>query len=432
MQNRLVSGLIAMVAIGMVAGTNGCSTSDIPGPSALCCTAFQPGTDMSTADFGVDASIKGQMSAFANATGDLSAVAGTALADVTSACRNIAVDMGDDPTGGTGGATGGANGKSGVDLLNYWCDEAANSVTTVIKASGTVTLTVVPPECDVSIQATASCQGSCDVSGSCNVQANPPTCTGGTLEASCTGTCTASASAPTFDCTGSCSGTCSGSCTVQTGGVDCTGKCQGTCTAKAGVGNGTGAQADGTCQGSCTGTCSVTAPSATCSGTCSGQCNANCTAAPGQASATCSGTCSAKATPISCKGGKLSGGCQVDANCQANCNASAKAKASCTPPSVTLVATGTASASFNTLAITLQKNLPALINVILGQGKDFADDISAAIQGGATLTTSGSLGAGGTICVADMVAAATSGSANFAATLSASVKVSTAAGGPGS
>ncbi len=427
MQNRLVSGLIAMTAIALVAGTNGCSAaSNLP---SLCCTAFQPGTDMSTVDFGVDASIKGQMSAFANATGDLSAVAGAALADVTSACQNIAVDMGDDPTGGTGGATGGANGKSGVDLLNYWCDEAANSVSTVIKASGTVTLTVVPPECDVSIQATASCQGSCSANASCNVQANPPTCTGGTLEVSCSGTCTASASAPTFDCTGSCSGSCSGSCTAQGGGVDCAGKCDGTCTATAKAGE-SGAQADGTCKGQCSGTCSVTAPSANCTGTCSGKCDANCTAAPGQASASCSGTCSAKATPLSCKGGKLTGGCQVDANCQANCNASAKAKASCTPPSVTLVATGTASASFNTLAITLQKNLPALINVILGQGKDFADDISAAVQGGASLTASGNLGAGGTVCVVDMVAAATAGSANFAATLSASVKVSTAAGGP--
>jgi hypothetical protein len=137
-----------------------------------------------------------------------------------------------------------------------------------------------------------------------------------------------------------------------------------------------------------------------------------------------------KATPLSCKGGKLSGGCQVDANCQANCNASAQAKASCTPPSVTLVATGTATASFNTLAITVQKNLPALLLVIQAQGKDFADDISAAIQGGATLTASGSLGVGGSVCVVDMVAAATSGSANFAATLSASVSVSTAIGGP--
>jgi hypothetical protein len=427
MKNRFLPGVIVAAAMALV-GTNGCSSSNplTDAQGALCCSAFQPGTDMTTANFGVDASIQGQMAAFANATGDLSAVAGTALADVTGACRNIAVDLGDDPTGGTGTATGGANGKTGTDLLNYWCGEATNNIKTAVAASGSISLTVVPPECDVSIQATASCQGSCDVSGKCDIKANPPTCTGGTLEASCTGTCTASASAPSFDCTGSCSGTCTGGCTAS-GGVECTGKCDGTCTAST---TGSGAQADGTCKGKCSGTCSVTAPSATCSGTCSGQCNANCTAAPGQASATCSGTCSVAATPLSCKGGKLSGGCQVDANCQANCNASAKAKASCTPPSVTLVASGTAGAQFNTLAITIQKNLPALLLVIQAQGKDFADDISAAIQGGATLTTSGNLNAAGTVCVADMVAAATSGSANFAATLTAAVNVSTAIGGP--
>lgn len=421
MNSRFLPGVIVAGAIALLAGTNGCSAaSSVTG--ALCCTEFQPGTDMTTADFGVDASVTGQMSAFANATGDLSAVAGTALGDVTNACRNIAVDLGanaDDPA---------ANGKSGTDLLSFWCDAAASSVTTVIKASGSVTLTVVPPECDVSVTATANCQAGCSGSASCNVQTSPPQCTGGTLEATCTGACTASASAPSFDCTGSCAVGCSGACTAQ-GGVDCTGKCDGTCTAD---GTGSGAQADGTCKGMCKGSCSVMAPSAQCTGTCEGKCTGSCTAAPGQASATCSGTCSVQATPVSCKGGKLSGGCQVDANCQANCNASAKAKASCTPPSVTLVAQGTVTDSFNTLAITLQKNLPALINVIIGQGQDFASDLSAAIQGGATLSVSGSLGAKGTVCLVDMGAAATAASQNFAIVLSESVKVSTSAGGPGS
>lgn len=427
MNSRFLPGVIVAAAIALVAGTNGCSSASSL-TDAACCKAFQPGTDMTTADFGVDASIQGQMAAFANATGDMSALAGAALADVTGACRNMAVDLGDDPTGGTGTTTGGANGKTGTDLLNYWCGEAATNIKAAVAASGSVSLTIVPPECDVSVSAQASCQGGCSASAKCDVKANPPTCTGGTLEATCTGSCTASASAPTFDCTGSCSGNCTGSCTAS-GGVACQGKCDGTCTASA---QGTGAQADGTCKGMCSGTCSVTPPMTKCSGTCSGKCDLACTAAPGQASATCSGTCSVAATPVSCKGGKLSGGCQVDANCQANCNASAQAKATCTPASVSLVASGTAGASFNTLAITIQKNLPALLLVIQAQGQTFVGNLTAAASGGATLTTSGNLSVAGGVCVADMVEAAASALGDFQATLTASISVSTAVGGPGS
>jgi hypothetical protein len=425
MNSRFLPGVIVAAAVALVAGTNGCSSSNplSSAQSALCCSAFQPGTDMTTANFGVDASIQGQMAAFANATGDLSAVAGTAMADVTGACRNIAVDLGNDPN------DAGANGKTGTDLLNFWCGAATTKIKATISASvsGSLTLNIVPPECDVSVTATANCQASCDVSGKCDIKANPPTCTGGQVELSCTGSCTGSASAQ-IDCSGSCSGNCTGSCEAQ-GGVECTGKCDGTCTASA---TGSGAQADGTCKGTCKGTCSVTAPSAKCSGSCSGKCDATCAPPTGQATVNCSAGCSGSATPISCKGGKLTGGCQVDASCQANCNASAQAKASCTPPSVSITGNITAGADvqFAALVTTLQNNLPALLLVIQAQGKNFADDISAAIQGGASLTTSGSLNAAGTVCVADMVAAATSGSANFAATLQASVSVSSAVGGP--
>jgi len=428
MMNRFLPGVILAGAFALIAGTNGCSSSNpiTDAQKGLCCSAFQPGTDMTTADFGVDASIQGQMAAFANATGDLSAVAGTAMADVTGACRNIATDLGNDPN------DAGANGKTGVDLLNFWCGAATAKITATVSVSvqGSLTLSVTPPECSVSVTAQASCQGGCDVSGKCDVKANPPTCTGGQVELSCTGSCTGSASA-TIDCSGSCSGTCSGSCVAQ-GGVDCTGKCDGTCTAKAGVGTGTGAQADGTCNGTCSGTCSVTAPGVKCSGTCSGKCDATCAPPQGQATVNCSAGCSGSATPISCKGGKLEGGCKVDASCQANCNASAQAKATCTPPSVSIQGSIKAGADvqFAALVTTLKTNLPALLLVIQAQGKSFAADIQASIQGGASLTTSGNLSAAGGVCVADMVVAATAGAANFAATLQASINVSTAIGGP--
>lgn len=418
MMNRFLPGVMVAAAMALVAGTNGCSSSDLS-PSSLCCTDFQPGTDMSSVDFGGDASIKGQIEVFANATGDMSAVAGTALADVTAACMNIAVDLGADPNANSGGDGGAA--KTGTDALDFWCNLAASSVGASVKAAGSVSLTVVPPVCEASVSVTANCNAKCDVSGQCNAEANPPTCEGGTLEASCTGDCTASASAPSFDCTGSCAVGCTGQCTAQ-GGVDCSGKCDGSCSVAT--------DSNGNCNGTCKGTCSVMAPSAQCSGTCEGKCSGTCKAAPGQASATCSGTCSVKATPLSCKGGTLKASCNVDANCSANCNASAQAKASCTPPSVTLVANGTVSANFDALSATLQKNLPALINVILAQGKTFSANLEAAVSGGASITASGKLDVKSTACLAQMVAAATSASANFAKVLSASVSVSTAAGGP--
>ncbi|MEO8796394.1 MAG: hypothetical protein ABI551_00790, partial [Polyangiaceae bacterium] len=86
--------MMIAAAMALVAGTNGCSSSDPLGTGALCCSDFKPGTDMSAVDFGGDVSIKGQLQAFAQASGNLSVVAGTALSDVTAACKNMATDLG--------------------------------------------------------------------------------------------------------------------------------------------------------------------------------------------------------------------------------------------------------------------------------------------------------------------------------------------------
>ncbi|MGH7282475.1 MAG: hypothetical protein ACRELY_13190 [Polyangiaceae bacterium] len=407
--------LIAAV-IAIVAGTNGCSSSGLV--PDVCCKGFEPGTDMTTVDFGGDASISGQIHAFAQATGDLSALAGTAMADVTGACMNMAVDLGADANDAA------ANGKTGGDLLTFWCDKASASITASITASvsGSISLSITPPVCEVSVTAQAKCQGSCDVSGKCDVQANPPTCTGGQVELSCSGTCTGSASA-SIDCSGTCSGTCDGSCTAQ-GGVNCQGKCDGQCSVATDAG--------GKCNGMCNGTCSVVAPGVTCSGTCSGKCEATCSPPQGQASVNCSAGCSTKGTPISCKGGTLSGGCKVDANCQANCNASAQAKASCSPPEVSITASvkAGADAQFAVLVNTLKTNLPALLLVIQAQAKAITGDFTAVVSAGGTITTSGGLDVKSTACLVDMVAAVGDAAKNFTTTLNESVKVSTAVGGP--
>ena len=128
------------------------------------------------------------------------------------------------------------------------------------------------------------------------------------------------------------------------------------------------------------------------------------------------------ATPISCKGGTLQGGCMVDAKCQANCNASASAKAECTPPSVTITASGTTTDSVNALITTLEKNLPNLLLVVKARGSAFGSLITT-VSGSVSGAVSGSLDVGGTACLVQITAAAVSAAQDFPVALSASVSV---------
>ncbi len=430
--NRILSSIVLASALTLPAFTNGCSGNPI---DAVCCTEFKPGTDMSTVDFKADAAISGEFHAFAQASGDMSVVAGGALTDVMGACRAIAIDI-----DGTESANPGAAGKSGADLMTFWCGEAkakiGASLTATVGGSANLTLDISPPSCSASITATASCQGSCDASAKCDVKANPPTCTGGELEVDCKGGCTAMTPGVAFDCTGSCDANCTGSCEASGGvAVDCTGKCDGTCTA-GGSGSGSGIQADGSCKGTCSGKCTIdaTAPKVKCSGTCTGKCEGKCTAAVMGGSAKCSGKCDVTATPLECKGGKLEGGCMVSADCKANCNASASATATCTPPTIKIAikaganVTVGAEGQFNVLINTLEKNLPQLVLVVKARGDTFAGEISAVAEGGATLTASGKLDLHGTGCIVAMGAAAVQASTDFAATLKASVDVTASVG----
>ena len=225
------------------------------------------------------------------------------------------------------------------------------------KVGGEIVVKAEAPKCQASVSAKANCQAQCSGGAKCDVKANPPVCKGGSLEVACKGECTAKAGA-SLKCEGSCSAACTGSCTA-TAGVDCKGKCEGTCTAKAGVGD--GAQADGTCKGTCEGTCEVVAPGAKCEGSCKGECKGSCTGSA-EASVKCDGECKADFEPLKCEGGKLEGGCKVEAKCDANCDASVSAKAECTPPSVVIAFKGAADIQ---AAGKLQATLEANLGVVL-------------------------------------------------------------------
>ncbi len=401
------STLVGLVALGVLS-TGGCDkVSDAQ--SAVCCTEFQVGGTV-TADIG--GSAQGQVAA--QAVADFAGIASAAVDDITTACRSIAQDLDTDK------ATQDAAEAKGTkrEKMNAWCAAAVSAVGTFrAKAGVKATLVFQPPVCEASISAKANCQAKCSGSASCDLQANPPTCTGGSLEVACKGDCTAKAGAK-LNCEGTCTGTCTGSCTAE-GGVDCAGKCDGTCAA-GGAAGGTGIQADGTCQGVCTGTCEVVAPSATCSGSCKGECSASCTGSA-TASVKCDGDCSAEYEPLKCTGGKLEGGCKAEAKCDANCDASVQAKAQCTPPSVKVSFTGAADAE---AAGKLQATFEANLGVILA----FKTRLEAMATIGANL--SGNIEAALDVkaaCIPLMITAAGAAVEDVQASASATASISTAA-----
>lgn len=408
-RNRFTAPIALATALAIPVLVNGCS-SDNPVTGAVCCTEFKVG---GTIDAKIGGSAQSQVAA--QAVADLGGIASASVDDLTTACRNISQDL-DAPKADQDAAEATADKR---ERLKAWCDLAVKQIGSVkASASATINIEVVPPKCEASISAKANCQAKCDVSGKCDIKANPPKCTGGTLQVSCKGDCTASAGA-TVSCEGTCSGNCSGSCTAS-GGVDCTGKCEGTCEAGGSTG-GSGAQMDGTCKGVCKGTCSVTPPNVKCSGSCAGKCDAACKGSA-TASVKCDGTCAGDFEPLKCEGGKLEGGCKVDAKCDANCDASVSAKAECTPPAVKAVVTASAKAELvGKLEATLEANLPLV----------FA--FKAKLEGIAAVTGSlaGNIDAVADIkvaCIPPLVAAVGDALANVKGSVSATASVTGSVG----
>src|SRR5204863_3660022 len=63
----------------------------------LCCKEFNPGSDMTAVDWGLEGGAEANFGAFMQATGDLSALAASMATDISAACQNIATDLGEDP-----------------------------------------------------------------------------------------------------------------------------------------------------------------------------------------------------------------------------------------------------------------------------------------------------------------------------------------------
>jgi hypothetical protein len=398
---RFSAPVAILAAIAIPVLTQGCSAAD-----ELCCS------DPTKVTF--DGEAGAQFSVAVSTAADLTATAQGAFDDVVNACRGIAVDL-DASSEDQAAATAGA------DQAKAWCDLAVKQIKGKVTASGEATVAFTPPKCEASISAKANCQAKCSGGAQCDVQATPPTCEGGKLEVSCSGSCKADVGVEVA-CEGSCDAECTGSCaaTVEAPSVDCTGKCEGTCEAKAGVGTGTGAQADGSCQGSCKGTCTAKPGTASikCGGSCKGSCKGTCTAKAG-ATVKCDGKCEGKAEPISCKGGTLKGGCKVEAKCDANCEASASAKAECTPPALTITAAASVEARY---IDSLRLNLPNLIVVLQARGTKFVEllgNASVNIAG----SVSGDIGVKGIACLNTVVGGLANGATKMQSSVTASTSV---------
>lgn len=409
MLSKRFYGAALMAAVALPASLGGCS-SDASNP--LCCNEFKVGA---TIDANIGGSAQSQVAA--QAVADFAAIASAAVDDITAGCRSMAQDL-DAPKADQDAAEGNGDKR---ERMKAWCSLAVKAVGTFkAQAGGTLKIVFEPPKCEASVSAKANCQAKCDVSGKCDIKANPPKCTGGKLQISCKGECTAEAGA-SVSCEGSCSGSCSGSCTAE-GGVECSGKCNGTCTASASGGGG-GIQADGTCKGTCKGTCEVTAPSAQCSGSCKGSCSASCKASA-NASVKCDGKCSGDFEPLKCEGGKLEGGCKVDAKCDGNCDASVSAKAECTPPQITVEVQGAADIqAAGKLKATFEANLGVIL-AFKARLKAMAD-IAASFSGNISVDVLSDLKAA---CIPPMIAAVGSAVEDVKGSLDASVSIAGSAG----
>ncbi len=159
-----------------------------------------------------------------------------------------------------------------------------------------------------------------ETSGGCEAQCEPVNfqvaCTG-QLEASCMGQCTAMATA---SCNATCQGNCTGQCTAPNFSCegycqgDCEGSCSGTC-----MGQCASSSNMATCMGDCTAQCK-----ASCGARCTGSCQGNPGGCTAECNASCSGDCTAQANvncDVSCQAmgyanctSMLTGGCQ--AQCQ--------------------------------------------------------------------------------------------------------------------
>jgi len=387
---RLAAAPIA-ITMALVPTLSGCG-DDLGNPlDALCCSDFKIGADLSGVDWGLDGQANVDFGLAMQAIGDFSAVASAVVTDLGTACRSMAVDMGEDENA--------VNETDSAERAKSWCALAASAVAS-LKAEASLTITFQEPKCSFSASAQANCEASCTANVECEAELGDVSvrCEGGELSGKCEGTCSGKcegsanlAVACEGTCEGSCEGECQGGCEADPSGANCTGECSGTC--------------NGECKGSCT-------MEANAEVECSGSCDASCSVelkAP---------KCDAELTPPSAE-------CSGSAECGGSCEASASAKAECTPPALTVEASGAVSLDIELKIAALKLHLPQILLIARARGEllvnnaqavlSIAGNLDAALEGDATAV----------LCIVPAVVAIGDAVVNAEASLSASVSVVT-------
>ncbi len=389
---------------GLPGGLPGSCPADISNPEAIM-----------SANFGLKGEIEGKVKAALAAGANLQALAAEVEADVSTACGNLAKDLGatDEDIAPKEEGPGKKAEAACTAAVKFLGDVKAKA-----NISGGLKVDVVPPKCSASMNAMADCAASCDASikpGEAKVE-----CEGGeisgTCEGKCEGTCTVEAGA---QCEGACGGSCEGACEADfsgTCGGNCTGKCD-------------GADAKGKpCAGKCEGKCDAKGKGS-CGGTCKGSCSASCEmSGKADCSGTCSGGCSVEMKAPKCSGEIKPP--EMSAECKANCDAKVSGKVECTPARVSVKFSGAADAeAASKLKGALEANLPAILKVTLGMKgrlESAVASVKASIEGVKAAVSGGGQAA---LKVGGCLAASLKAQADASVSINVSVKASASASG---
>jgi len=327
------------------------------------CPELGGNADALRAQYAANVRVNGKIRAFVQAAKDLGAVSLQIEAEAAEACQRMGLDLGmtSQEMASTNEPGGRASGS---------CAALSAKIDTLFRAGILVRATATPPHCEVSAQASASCQGACDV------EIDP-----GEIAARCD--------------PGKLSGYCQGQC---------------------------GGHCDGRCSGACNGTCSARDAKGSCVGACSGDCTWAC-------DASCHARCQGAWQAPKCEGYVRPP--SADAECNASCRAHANVNASCTPAVVQVQVSQNAVMAAR-LAATLQANLPQLLHAELALGRRLMDDARVVGEVGAQLPKIiGDAGAHALACVAASADVNARASVSIRVSVQASARVSGKVGASG-
>lgn len=350
----------------------------LPGGGALpgsCPANIADADAILAANFGLAGDLEGKVKGALAAGADLQKISADLEAEVSTACGNLAKDLGATEADLKPKEEGPGKGAEAA------CQAAVKFIGDAkAKAKGTLKVEVQPPRCSAPMNVVADCAGQCDASvkpGSAKVE-----CEGGEISGECSGKCEGKCDvAAGAKCDGTCSAECSGKCSADIVGT-CDGTCEGKCDGK---------DSHGKCAGTCDGKCKGKVK-ATCNGTCNGTCSATCEVqAKGQCNGECTGKCDVEMKAPKCSGEVKPP--EMSAECKAHCDAKVNAQLECRPAIVHVKVDGAADAQAATkLKTALTKDLPALLKVTLGMKgrlEGVTGDVKAALEGAEAAVKSG-------------------------------------------